>query len=274
MERSYKYAVIRAEPDPIRGERVNVGLAVFGDRGVQIQSLDASKLSALTSISWTGALDAYERALKVAFDRSKTADAARSGVNGMFKSLNLSDLGTFIANDSIEYESEIQRITRELIARPRARRERSSTSIAAEVLRDFKAKNILAAADEGIESGRVVKNFSVDPVEGLTADFAIQNGHLNLAVTLDLRLQRPQLGQAALKAVTIDKAKKLRSDGEVQGYALYAAVSDRVPELREHIEMLGDYSDGVFNWLDSGQRSKFQRLFYDAYNSHHPTPIA
>ena len=66
-----------------------------------------------------------------------------------------------------------------LVDRPKVRRAREESSVSAEISADLKAANVLASRDEPLKSGKVVRNFQVEP--GLHADFAQMNGQLHVA---------------------------------------------------------------------------------------------
>ncbi len=64
MAISYKFSIISAIPDPRRGERVNVGIAVFDKSGVEPHIFSTRKISALASGKWGKIVDEYAEALK------------------------------------------------------------------------------------------------------------------------------------------------------------------------------------------------------------------
>ena len=175
-------------------------------------------------------------------------------------------MGWFEARDEQEYQEILNRLAADMILPPKAVRVRNPKGVSAEIAAQFRKSKILAARGDGLESGRVVKGYIVDDAEGLSADFAIQNGRLSVAAALDLRSARPALGQAALKAITLDKVH--RSDDRAARYGVYAVPPSRRPEVKEHVSLLGDYSDDIFNWMERDDRNRFLRIFYDAFNSH------
>ena len=52
MARSFKYALVQAAPDSRRGERVNIGIVAFAERGLDIRIFETRKLTSLTARSW------------------------------------------------------------------------------------------------------------------------------------------------------------------------------------------------------------------------------
>ena len=84
---------------------------------------------------------------------------------------------------------------------------------------------------------------------------------------LDLRASHPQLAQAALKAVVLDRAGAVHN-GPVHKIGVYASAPARLAEVREHVALLGRYADDVVNWEDASDRRSLKKMFFDAYNSH------
>jgi len=92
---------------------------------------------------------------------------------------------------------------------------------------------------------------------------------MHIATTLDLRKANASLAEAALKSIVLDKAsdvfgKKYRG---VRTMGVYAVASDMRQHFKQHIELLGDYADDVYNWEDANQHGKFLRIMYDAIPS-------
>jgi hypothetical protein len=68
-------------------------------------------------------------------------------------------------------------------------------------------------------------------------------------------------GQAAIKAITLDRAGSSLAD--VQKIGVYAAPHDAV-QFRPHIHMLSEYADETYNWADPQQQQRYLRSIYDA----------
>lgn len=272
MDGIYRYAILRAIPDARRGEIANIGVVVFLEDRLDIRILESRKATALSGRVWDSFIHEYAERLK-SLDHPGTDEENRISrfriVDGQ---ISMSELGWFSATED-QYEKRLSEVTKTLVLRPRQTRNiLHSSKINTEISAMFKAADVLASSKEDLASGRVVRQFNVNQQEGLVADFALQNGALHIAATLDLRSAEPRLGQAALKAVTLDKAK--RSIGrKTKTFGVYAVSPERKGEVSEHIALLGDYADDVFNWSDPNEMGKFQKIFFDAFNSNHPSPL-
>ena len=271
MANMFEYSLIRVEPDNRRGERVNVGIVVFGPNGPDIRVIDTRKASQIASRNWDAHIHLFSSSLSEIYEIKGSPRDTIEMVSSLDRQMNLTDLGWFEASNVTDYEAQVDRIVDALVRKPRAIRKKQETSIATEIAANFKSANILSAQGEALEGGKVIRHYTVDEGAGLVADFALQNGFLHLATTLSLTSSNPHIGSAASKAITMDKAKK--SNDNAKAYCVYAVAPSRKPEVKEHISMLGDYADDIFNWYEQSDQEKFNRLFYDAYNSNFPTQI-
>lgn len=71
------------------------------------------------------------------------------------------------------------------------------------------------------------------------------------------------MGEAALKSIILDKASRRYGDA-IRKIGVYAVDRDMMEAFRSHIDLLGDYGDDLYDWLDQDSRRKLQRSFYDA----------
>ncbi|MBS0410324.1 MAG: DUF3037 domain-containing protein [Proteobacteria bacterium] len=271
MERSYSYAVLQAVPDQRRGERVNIGLVVLGENGLDIQVAESRKVRALTGKSWDSFIEQFSQTLRSADDPLLSSDKRLERLKIVQSQLSLDKTGWFRTN-GVDYDSVVKEIMGTLVVRPRERVVRDGPSVVSAISAELKSAAILAARDESIDSGKVVRGYHVGP--GLEADFAQLNARLHVAAVLDLRADNPHVAQAALKAVVLDRAERIHGTARVHKIGVYACAPARRGEVSEHISILKQYSEDMLNWDDPTDREGLKRIFFDAFNSHHPTPIS
>ena len=271
MECTYDYSLIVVEPDARRGERVNVGILVFRPDGLDVRILETRKAAFIASSNWDAYLRSFQANLSETFHETRSVERVREAASILSPQARLSEPGWFQARDADEYEANIKRIVTTLVARPKRSRKVHESTVASEIAASFKKADILGSPGEDLKSGRVIRNVDVDEGTGLYADFALQNGSLHIATTISFTTTNPHLGTSASKAVTMDRAKKTL--GNTKAYCVYAVAPSRATEVREHVSLLKDYADGVFNWLDPEEQTGFKRLFLDAYRSNFPTGL-
>lgn len=271
MTDTFECSVIRVEPDNRRGERVNVGIVVFKSGTLDVRVIDTRKASLIASQNWNAHIQVFASNLDRLFESEQEAAQLVSLVGSMDRQINLTKLGWFKARSPDDYEVQVRDIVETLVSRPKIMKRAKESSIATEIAASFRSAEILSVHGEPLESGKVIRNFVVDHEAGLNADFALKNGALHLATTLNLTSSNPHIGSSASKAITMDKAKK--ASDRTKAYCVYAVAPSRKVEVSEHISLIGDYSDDIFNWHDDDDQRKFKRIFFDAYGSNFPTQI-
>jgi hypothetical protein len=264
MAHTYEYAVLTAVPNPRRGERVNVGIVVFRHDKIDVRFRQAAyKLRALTGEAWDSRLESASACLTDLFSSSGKAAEALETFGMLEPLLKPSSLGWLSAETDHEYEQRVDQILRALVGLPKKERIDSKSRMNTEIAREFKKHNVLAGKDEAIENGKIVRDFPIDEQEGLAADFARKNGSFYIASTLDLRKQSVNLGEAALKSIVLDKAGRKFGD-KIRKVGVFAVDRDMLDSFKSHIDLLGDYADDLYDWLDLDSRKRFQRSLYDA----------
>lgn len=264
MARSYNYAILQATPDARRGERVNIGLIVFSGQGLVVRILETRKLTPLTARSWDADIKAFSEVIEKLDDPSLEINQRIKELKSVEGAFSLSQPGWFEAASDTEMESALRDIARSLVAKPKRVRLKEGSSVVSEISSALRRAKVLAAKDDGIESGLVFRSYRI--AEGLDADFAQHNSKFHVAAVLDLRANNPQIAQAALKAVVLDQATKHFDN--VHRVGVYSAAKDRLPELRANLAILRPYAEDTYNWEDEHDRTQLTRMFFDAYATH------
>lgn len=270
MAHSYSYAVLQAVPDERRGERVNIGLVVLNEDGLDIQVVESRKIRALTGKSWDAFIDQFSQTLRSADDPSLNSEGRLERLKIVQSQLSLDKVGWFRTTGA-DYGAITKEIMRALVERPREKIVRDGPAVVSAISAELKSAAILAGRDETIDSGKVVRGYRVEP--GLEADFAQLNARLHVAAVLDLRADNPHVAQAALKAVVLDRAERIHGSAKVHKIGVYACAPARRAEVSEHISILSEYSEDILNWDDPSDREGLKRIFFDAFNAHNPTPL-
>ncbi len=265
MVHTYEYAVLTAVPNARRGERVNIGIAVFHSGRVDVRFKQATyKLRALTGQSLEAQIEGARSRLQSLYLGSSSAKDALSRFSMLEPMLKSTNLGILRADTTEEYEQRVEEIIQSLVALPAKERPDTKSRINTEIARELSRAKALASGEEGIEDGKVVRNFVIDENEGLQADFALKNGRMHVASTLDLRKHTAGLGEAALKSIVLDKAEKLYGKESVLKIGVFAVDDDMRSEFKKHIDLLGDYSNVLYDWQDLQSRKGFKRALYNA----------
>lgn len=270
MARTFEYAILQGIPDARRGERVNIGVAVFSGDRLDVRLSELAKLRAITGTDWhVYAADAVKR-FEEFYEAGKPINEQIETFKLLEQAIVVSAPGWFSIEAPAQYESRVRDILKTLVDRPKGESAPRTTRINTEIAREFKRSNVLAGPDEGVADRKVVRDFVISKGEKLTADFAVKNGVYHVVATLDLRRATVDLSDACLKAIVLDKASKVYKN-DVKTIAVYA-VPTGISEFKPHIEVLKDYADKTYNWLDAGQRKQYTRQIYSAL-SHGQSPL-
>lgn len=266
MARSYRYAVLTAVPNPRRGERVNVGVIVFRPDGFDVRFKQAEyKLRALTGDNWKSRIESAEERLKCLFDPNIRAELLVEKIKTVDPLFQPSGLGYLEPESEGEYNVLVDQILSSLVTLPkRERTSETKSRINTEIAAVFRKHSLLASKDQTIEDHKVVRNFEIDPNEGIVADFAFKNGKLLIASTLDLRKAASGIEHAALSSIKLDKAR--RRYKEVKTIGVYAVDNGMRENFSSHLRLLSEYADDLYDWSDYEDSRSFQRTVFKVLN--------
>lgn len=266
MATSFSYSVLMAIPDARRGERVNVGIMIYRPGGVDVRLAEMGKVRALTGSDWNAyAYQAAER-LKARFASSDEARRFAEAQEPFDPVLRATTPAWFSIDSVVDYEARIRDILSALVLRPKAvATKEKTTRINTEIAHRLKeAKALATVPDEPMESHRVVRDFPVE--DELKADFAQRNGVLRVAATLDLRKPHVNIKDATHKAIVLDRAKKIFGP-DTKRIAVYAVPPSELNRFHQHLELMHDYSDEVYNWTVPEESNEFMAFVQSGFSA-------
>jgi hypothetical protein len=269
MAHSYKYTILTAIPDRRRGERVNVGIVVFREGKPDVRLAQAAfKLKALTRENWETRLEGIRERLVRLCAEPEQPETLLERLAFTDPLISAAGMGTLSAHGQADYEKTVEQVMETLVLLPKLKQNDAVSRINTEIAKTFRKAKALAGPDQGIKEGKIVRFLPIAPNEGLLADFALRNGKMHIASTLDLRKQSVRLDEAALKSIVLDKSRVVYGKS-VRTIGVYAVEPDLKKHFSHHIELLADYADETYNWLEQTKRGKFLRTMYDALHGHH-----
>jgi len=266
MAQSYEFAIIRFAPDDGRDERLNIGLAVFQEDGLDIRvSRRLEKTRALSA-----ALDVdVLRDLLTDFsnidqrmrDAGNLDASARKQFLSAFGPVKLSESGKFAIDSQFEYEDRISSILRSFVdpepALPRSRRK--STRLMTQMKTEFRRERVLAKKDENIESHRIVPDYELD--QGLVADFVLRNGAMHIVETVDASNEEASLRRAisdiAVSALVLERGRMKFGDSKTNSVLVYNASSSIEKIAKPSLDAAEHQGANLVNWASATQRAKF-----------------
>lgn len=262
----YRYAVLRAMPDKLRGEVVNVGLVVVTPEGkVDIEIPDQmNKVAALDSelkhpviadmASEIGFLTDIE---SNSVNKEPLIEMACTGI------LRCSTFSDFRIDSPDQYRKRVNDLLKLLVLPVRHKRKATAPRITTKIKRLFEKRDILGAAGD-IDKHLVVPQFPIDTERGFKADFALKNGVMHITQTIDMNTtdQSQKHAQAALHGLTLDRALDVFGQ-ETRRYVVYSATKKN-QVVNQTLNLLGDHTDEMFNLESSAETREYLELIESA----------
>jgi len=268
MGNIFNYSILRVVPDSGRGETINIGVVVFLDDRLDARILPS--LNKLRAIDPNVNLEAVY-ALPEELDRLAGRGTAelRNQMLQQLPFVSTSGLGWFEIADQQAYEATIENIMRRLVMPPAraARRERAPSHLDRDLKKQFAKKNILGDKLDDVNHHRIVHHYPISVDDNLYADFVLRNGAWHVTETLDLRakpetVRGDKFKQAAVKAITLDRASKVLGNGFTP-LVVYAADQATLDIAQSHINLLSDYAERLYNFLDPSDLNAYLSRIYD-----------
>lgn len=243
----FDFSIIKFIPDAQRGEVLNIGLLVYLANGVDIRIL--SSVSKLKPFSNELDIDKIESIVKNIEWVAKSINNPEILHKVFQGELSITKPGYFKIENNSEYEIKINQLMDKFINPTRSRKRETKKRISTNLKSVFAKYGILGKEPEDINNHKVITSYPISQKEGLFAEFLLKNGAYHLTETLDLRTDnsRTKLGESALKAITIDKAKTLFNDN-INAFVIYAA--DNISQERNsatQLNLLNEHTDYIYN---------------------------
>lgn len=267
MDRSFKFQIIRYEPDARRGERVNIGLLIHTKPSPQVHLIKTmSKALALSP-------QVHFHANLQAELTDMFADLSlHDGLQNMrtFEPFSLSEFGTFYC-DAQDLQAHAEAAMKRLVdpARRPSSRE-GNTRLHTEIKRQFKRDGVLATDPSEIKNHKVVAGFEFPGDEELAADFAFKNGAWLLTQVLDYRTTSvataaKKIKEVSLKAIALDQAAKepdrlLGEKLKVNTTAVVWIPEELADTVGPQIDILEDYCGKIFRFQHQREQAQYWEL--------------
>lgn len=262
MPTQLNHAILRATPDPRRGETVNIGIVIFLPDRADIRILpELRKLKALDPNIALDDIYQYPETINTVLSWAKTDEQRHQLLDGM-GFVSASAMGYFTLHDPVTYEQQVEDILRDLVQPPtrQQRRTAPTTRIIRTLKEAFIREGVYGHTPDDIDQHRVVHNYPIAADERLFADFALKNGRWHITETIDLRgkpdtIRGDKYKQAAVKAITLERATKRLQD--CLPMVVYAADDAALEQADYHLNLLSDSAERLFNILDPAELADY-----------------
>ncbi|MCS2146884.1 DUF3037 domain-containing protein [Scandinavium manionii] len=262
----FYFSIIKLISDPLRAESINVGLLIQTEHGLDVRLLKTEqKLKAVSDRFSLSTIEDFTAEIEWLY--SMTPD-----FKSLFKlcsngSIQLSEPGMFVIRDPILYDKKVDQLMMDYV-QPSFSSERSKQNkrIITQLKQEFSRVGILGKNHADLWNHRVVSNFPIAEDEGIYAELLLKNGAYHLTETLDLRGDsvKQKMGDSALKAITISKAKSV-FEGKIKSFVVYAvnSISEEKSGQRQ-LNLVEGYADNVFNLLSEQDMARYFDHMFEA----------
>ncbi|OXS92657.1 DUF3037 domain-containing protein [Pandoraea apista] len=247
MTKFYEYVVLRLAPDAIRGESINVGLAIFPQDESPVTRISASlaKVRQLDA-SWNSSrADRFRDAVQeIIVDQNRSIDERISLLAALGYCLP-GEPGFFYASPSTLAE-EIRLVEAQYItAKNEPNRRAPRSKLHQEIAQRFKSMKLLGKTADDLLDHLVVPHVAIPGTPDLKADFVYKNGVYRITQTLDYRVSsqgaRQKIAEACTKVTAAQQGQKVWGDTTMK-FALVCVPGEVADIADSHLDLL--YASG------------------------------
>lgn len=264
MAHFYKFAIVRLAPDDARDERLNIGVVIATNHGLDVRiskRLDKARvISAAIDTDMLRELVGNLKAVDARLHSSGMSDDARLEMISRIGPLSLSKVGSFVAHDMNAYENRVASILVALVdAEPAPQRIRQKRSKLLTQVKDFfRQERVLAKRDETLDSHRIVPSYELD--KGLVADLVLRNGVMHVVETIDASGEedsvRRAIGDIGIAALVLERAR-MKFGENTKARLVYNASSSLEKIVLPSLRAAEHQRAELTNWASEDQRIKF-----------------
>lgn len=246
MTTQFEYVVLRLSPDAMRGENVNVGLAIFPEHGLPIVRITASiaKIRALDP-SWTRVKAA---ALQKEIARIAAIPPSTQGRIELISSFGYclqGEPGFFFCSEA-RLEAEIRELSNQYISNRKTQTSpQRRNKLHQEMVSHFRNKSMLGSGVDDLQRHLVIPHFPIPGNPDLKGDFLYLNGGYHITQTLDYRVSASAAHQKVTEACTKAMAATVGEKAwgkETHKYALVCVPPEVASIADAHLDLL--YASG------------------------------
>ena len=267
MSTTYHYVVLRLAVEKIRGEVINVGIALFGgeQQATSIMMATLNKLRAIDATWDSTRFSAWKANVDKILSHYKETGATIEAL-GRFGFCEPDAVGMFQAEDAEQLREQLAKIRATYVSNkaneskaPREKRTRLQTLMR----NQFKRMEVLGSSANDVQNHLVVANMPVPGYEELKNDFVYKNGVYRLTQTIDYHVSpdsiHNKLSEACVKSTAAELAANYYGPNTVR-----LAVLDIPEGLQDaadhHIDMLLAKGFEVFHFSKPEDMARYLQM--------------
>ena len=265
MDHSHSFAVMQFCAHSLRGERLNVGLAIISDGKLDVRI--PRRLEKLRAISAAVDLEYFRESLESlslldshVAATTKFSPQERLAMLGELGPAAMSDCGHFTAHNKVAYEEAVERLLKTLVdPEPmQATVRKKRTKLSSSLKRIFARERILARVGEGVGTHRIVSN--VEIADGLSADFVLKNGSMHVIETVDASAEsvtvRKLVADVAVAALVLEQARMSYGEENTKSRLVYDLSATVEKAANSSLLVVENQGADLFNWSSDDDRRR------------------
>ena len=249
------FVVLRAIPDELRGEVINVGLVAFLDEGPRVY-FDAPKSRLRALHPDLESIDGFEwaRDLEHVLSQLSNIESQLAWLNGAVSPIRGDANPGFINVSSLDdATAKIEDLLERLVLMP-ARRLMSSAAgriqshprLHTQLRSWFRTSRIFSSRTDDLSNGLIVSRFPINVQDDLYADFALKGRVVHVIETFDFRgtarITKSTRGEVGFKAVMLDSARRSLS---TESMRIAVTASDDYHAFQSLTHLIKHYADDI-----------------------------
>lgn len=260
MARSCEFAVLRLSPDAARGEAINLGVVVFGPKGVDVR---IGEVRTRARILYPELSEQLLSEWLASFKRLASVDLPVSELHRALQRvgpLSLGQLGQFTAEDELRYEAQVSTLIGYFVKPQRnsAKREHRASRLVTSIRKVFRNEKLLANVGDAaaIDEHKIVPDWPLPTRPSLRASLALKNSLMRVCEVVELDLSDDSPPPAALFSgvVTLDVAQR-EAQASQRVFAYRARGS--ATRIDEVLGIASLHANKLVDWDAQQQRQEF-----------------
>lgn len=242
MTMLFEYVVLRLSPDAMRGENINIGLAVFPEEGPALVRISA-QMAKIRAIDPTWSAERQSRLQEYLEELLSSRQKTQEKIDLLygFGFCLQGDPGFFYSTEA-GIEIALREITEQYIStRLEKEKKQGRSKLHQEMVVRFRSMDLLGSSVDDLARHRIVPHVPIPGNPDLKGDFVYKNGVYRITQTLDYRVSAMGAHQKVSEACTkvMAAAQALKAWGEdTKKYAIVCVPNEIADIADSHLDLL------------------------------------
>jgi hypothetical protein len=259
------YFLLRAVPDRVRGEFLNVGIVIFADEKARVfVTYDHWRLRALHPNFGVLDIQKWATDLESELNSLPSNESRHFFLSAIGGPIIVDEEPGQLVVDNQPVEELVKGLLERLVVLPQKtfslsanNENRTKSKLNTQLKGWFRSAHIFSSKVADVSKGKVVASYPISASEDLYADFALRNGAIHIIETMDFRgVERPTRalrGEAGWKSVLLDQARQTLSE-QTKRIAVISA--DDYSAVRPLVGMVERYADDLISMESATDRQR------------------